>query len=126
MNPNFSPDRFSLPSKAEEAYCATLVEDLTPLPLVDGDDLANELDSDVCAVLLALLDRGQFEAAGRALEAIRAGQNKRFAWHAEYGWRGGPVPDMPEALQIITGVVAGMGLEITDGRIEAVRSGDKP
>ena len=60
-----------------------------------ADDLSNELDAEVCAVLLKLLEAGRVEDAGRALQTVREAAHLRYIARA---WGDEPEPaDYPMA-----------------------------
>jgi hypothetical protein len=77
------PARFTGPAhystEGDAAYAASIVRDTAP----NGEDLSNELDAEVCGVLLNLLDSGLDEPAGLALRIIRDAMHRRYiarAW----------------------------------------------
>ena len=77
------PARFTGPpvysTESDAAYASALVARVAPT----GEDLSNELDAEVCGVLLNLLDAGLDEPAGLALRIIRDAMHRRYiarAW----------------------------------------------
>ncbi|MGL4649554.1 MAG: hypothetical protein ACRC1H_09110 [Caldilineaceae bacterium] len=77
------PARFTGPAHYETtgdaAYSLALIERMKPT----ADDLSNEFDEDVCAVLIKLIDAGRIEDAGRAVAVVRDALHRRYiaaAW----------------------------------------------
>ena len=71
------PEHYS--TDGDAAYASALVARVAPT----GEDLSNELDAEVCSVLLKLLDAGFDEPAGMALRIIRDAMHRRYiarAW----------------------------------------------
>lgn len=75
---------------------------------VTPEDLSNEIDETACAAVMAALDRGQFELAGRVIEAIRSALLQRYIALA-HGERPDPRFDMEAAIKS-----AVPGLEVSD------------
>lgn len=73
----FEPDRFSGAPVYSAWEDAIYARDLEARAKPDGDDLSNELDEDVCNVLLNLLDAGMDESAGKALRIVRDALHRR-------------------------------------------------
>jgi hypothetical protein len=69
------------------------------LDSINGDDLSNELDEQVCDILLTLLNRQDYERAGRVLDAVRSAYAHRLV-SVSYGERPRPEHDGGHAARV--------------------------
>ena len=69
------------------------------LASINGDDLGNEIDEEVGDVLITLLDRGDYERAGKVLAAVRSALAHRITarW---FGDKPAPEHDSAHAAKV--------------------------
>ena len=81
------PDRFSGAPEYSTWEAAQFARDIEARSTPNAEDLCNEIDEDICAALLKLIDAGRDEDAGRALRIVRDALHRRLIAR---GWGDAP------------------------------------